>query len=77
MRTSEASLHGARSGLTGGLFLLETMTYSSLTLPRRGHRLGAAMRNWAREAGLSGVEAIEVSSLEFVLESERHQNGRY
>lgn len=74
MRTSEASLHGARSGLTGGLLLLENDYLQLLDSPTAWASVDAAMRNWAKEAGLSGVEEVEVSSLEFVLESEQNQN---
>jgi hypothetical protein len=73
MRTSEASLHGARSGLTGGLLLLESDDLQLLDSSMAWASLDAAMRNWAEKEGLAGVEEVEVSSLEFALESERHQ----
>lgn len=71
MRTSEASLHGARSGLTGGLLLLESDDLQLLDSSMAWASLDAAMRNWAEKEGLAGAEEIEVNSLEFALESER------
>lgn len=73
MRTSEASLHGARSGLSGGLLLLESDDLQLLDSSTAWASLDAAVRNWAEEEGLAGVEALEVSSLEFALESDRYQ----
>lgn len=71
VRTSEASLHGARSGSAGGLILLESDDLQLLDSPTAWASLDAAMRNWAEVKGLVGVEEVEVSSLEFALERER------
>ncbi|MGA0570394.1 hypothetical protein ACO2Q9_06700 [Variovorax sp. VNK109] len=75
VKTGEAAVHGAKASLTDGLLVMRSADLRLMDDASAWEQVRAATKQWADDGGAQSTDGTQFYSLEFALDSERHEGA--